>query len=148
MTTKTIDWTEIDPWLKQITSKGTLAFLQKRFGVSKWALHFRRKELGLPALPKGRPLEKDFTERELAVKRLLDEGYMQSKIAQKLSLSVASVENAAVKIRQKEKLQALHCKTCDGLGVVTCSTCDTKPRPHVSHFHVCPDCKGDSVASR
>lgn len=147
MTTHKIDWTEIDPWLRQITSKGTLAFLQKRFGVSKWALHFRRKELGLPSLPRGRPLEKDFTERELAVKRLLDEGYMQSKIAAKLKLSVASVENAAVKIRQKEKLQALHCKTCDGLGVVPCSQCRDSHGGLMRHFHVCPDCKGDSVAS-
>ncbi len=145
-----VKWDVVDPWLRAVNMVGGMELLSRVLGIHKLSLRARRRSLGLPPLPSGRIPERVLTEHERVVQKMMNEGYSYGQMAAKLGCGKNLIQARVTRVKEKEKLQAMYCTKCQGLGLeecIGCSQSNNKAQPSFSgaHFHVCSECHGKSV---
>lgn len=135
-----INWVWLDPWLRVLKRAGSLTALAKDSGIGIETLRWRRRELGLAPLPRGRRHARAPTAKEMAVHVAL-ESTSQRQLAFALNVSPQAVNQLAAKATKRSMVS--ECVKCDGYGVLPCSECTRVDGTRIpAHFHVCDLCGG------
>lgn len=167
---RVILWHLVTPWLNLCQQAGDLHQLAEHLNLSEGALRKKRRALGMPALPSGRPRVTELSEKQQHILTRMKEGKTVTEIAVETGVSPQSVSAAKAKAEAKATPDRRECKRCGTQGVIECGSKedtttypmhgDTQRRnvfsePPVavrlvapcsgigSHFHMCPDCLGD-----
>lgn len=142
-----VRWELVDPWLRRIKTYAALTMLERELRISRSSLAARRKEMGEPPLPRGRPREVKLTPYQEQVMKRIEEGATQAEMAREMGVSLQAVQDVVTKAEAKKELQKANgCAMCKGAGVMDCGT-DGRPRcqdGNNGHQHVCVTCGGQS----
>lgn len=127
-------WDKVDPLLRySVRQSGDLGRLAQETGVNARTLSERRRKLGFPPLPTGRPRVTSLTSLQEEVVSSLASGEKVGEVAAARGVSSQAISNIKKDAANKLKTQ---CPGCRGTGVVPSDgCCGDEP-----HHHVCLQC--------